>query len=141
MTSIIDILNEKNQCLEKFHSLNEAELENFAHGNFDHLETFYGSREGLLDVIKKIDDMVERSNDVPLETAEIDGSIKRAIMEILQYKNDLVSRILEQDLKILSAIESAKSNIIKELSQVRATKKALGSYKSGPAPKRLNEEA
>jgi hypothetical protein len=141
MTTIIDMLTEKNQCLEKFFRLNEAELENFSAGDFDNIEAFYATREGLLAIIKKIDDMIEKSNDIPQESEQIEPQIKKAILESLQYKNDLVNRILEQDLRILSAIESAKSTIIRELTQVRSAKKAIGSYKSGQKNQRLDEEA
>jgi len=141
MKSIIDLLTEKNNCLEKFYRLNEAEIEKFAMGEFEKVELFYASREGLLDIIKKIDDMIETANDIPLDAVDIEPQMKKAVLSALHYKNDLVNRILEQDLRILSAIEDAKSNIIKELSQVRTVKKAIGSYKSGNKNTRLDEKA
>jgi hypothetical protein len=139
--TIIEMLTEKNQCLEKFYRLNEAELENFSAGTFDNIENFYATREGLLDIIKKVDEMIEDSNTVAEEIGPITDGDKKIILSALQYKNDLVNRILEQDLRILSAIEEAKSNIIKELTQVRSAKKAIGSYKSGQKSNRLDEEA
>ena len=63
MKTITELLKDKNHHLEKFHRLNEAELENFTAGEFKNLESFYATREGLLEVIKKIDDMIEHSND------------------------------------------------------------------------------
>jgi len=51
-----------------------------------------------------------------------------------------VQQILAQDLQILSVIEQAKSNIIKDLRQVQSAKKAVGAYKSGDAPNRLDEK-
>lgn len=141
MEAIIHLLTEKNQNLEKFFRLNEAELENLSMGEFSHVELFYANREGILAIINKIDEMIERSSSVASPEVQIDPVAKKEIMRALHYKNDLVNRILEQDLKILSVIEVAKSNIIKELSQVRATRKALGSYKSGKPDAQLDEEA
>lgn len=139
--TIIEMLTEKNQCLEKFYRLNESELENFSAGTFDNIENFYATREGLLDIIKKVDEMIETSNSSTDDVGPISAEDKKNILSALQYKNDLVNRILEQDLRILSAIEEAKSNIIKELTQVRSAKKAIGSYKSGQKANRLDEEA
>ncbi|MCB0349614.1 MAG: hypothetical protein KDD38_00425 [Bdellovibrionales bacterium] len=141
MKSIVDLLNEKNLHLDKFYRLNESELEKFNCGEFEGLEVFYSTREGILQIIKKIDEMIEDSNDMVEDVKDVSGQEKKSILQSLQYKKDIVARILEQDLQILSAIEKEKSSIIKELSQVRTTKKALGSYKSGGQKTRLDEEA
>lgn len=140
MDSIIDLLHEKNNCLEKFYRINEAQIDSLTRSDFANLETFYLDREGLLALIRKIDEMIEHSNQIPLDAEEIDAAMRGVVTQALHYKSELISRILEQDLKILSAIENAKSTIIKELSQVRATKKALGSYKSRQSSARLDEE-
>ena len=55
--------------------------------------------------------------------------------------DDLVTQILAQDLQILAVIEQTKSDIIRELRTVQAGKKAVGAYKSGDAPNKLDEEA
>lgn len=54
MLRIIDLLNQKNHFLEKFYTLNENEILNFASGIFDNLESFYQSREKILELIKYI---------------------------------------------------------------------------------------
>jgi hypothetical protein len=141
MKSITELLEEKNQYLEKFFRINEEELEKFVCGEFENLERFYASREGLLALIKKVDEIIERSGEGPVDPSTVSPQFKKQILDSLQYKNDLVNRILEQDLRILSAIEKEKSSIIKELTQVRAAKKVIGSYKTGGVKKRLDEEA
>jgi hypothetical protein len=141
MQTTIELLTEKNYCLEKFFRLNEAELMNFAAGNFDHLEEFYASREGLLEIIKRIDFLLDEDNQVPVDLKSVTNNFKKQVLETLQHKNNLCTKILTQDLEILSAIENAKSDIIRELSQVRVTRKAIGSYKSGPTAASLDEEA
>lgn len=140
MYTLIELLKDKNFCLEKFYKTNEAELDNFRNGEFEGLEEFYKNREGLLKIVKKIDDMVGAQNSQEMADS-IAPDMKQALIEEVEYRNYLVSKILEQDLEILSAIETAKSQIIKDLTQVRTTKKALGSYKSGKARSRFNEEA
>lgn len=141
MQQIVELLTEKNQYLEKFYRLNEGEILSIAQGDFENLENFYQSRDGILNMIFKIDELVEKANAGFDDSVQIEPSQKKSILLALDYKNELVNRILAQDLQILSCIESAKSGIIKELAQVRATKKALGSYKSGAETKTLDEEA
>ena len=140
MTSTMDILNEKNMHLEKFYRLNETELEKFTADDFSSLDEFYKMREGILDIVRKLDEMLERAS-VDMDPAAIDEKFKKEILAALDYKNNLVTRILEQDLRILSVLENAKSNIIKELAQVRGARKAIGAYHSGRSKTRINEKA
>jgi hypothetical protein len=139
MDEIVRLLTEKNECLGKFYELNASELKAIATGNFENLERFYAAREGLLGIIEKVDEIVEK------KASEIEPgtSLANQRMEMesaLSLKNDWVTKILNQDLEILSAIDSAKSNLIKEITEVQSTKKAMGAYKSGKKVQRLDEE-
>lgn len=140
MQEIIELLEEKNHCLEKFYRLNESELLNFTEGNFDNLEGFYQSRESLLELVQKIDGRIEESNGCNFEQPRATDAEKRLMLESISYKNDLVTRILAQDLQILSIIEKTKSGIIKELSSVRAARKAMKGYHSGGGSNQLDEK-
>lgn len=137
----MELLTEKNNCLEKFFRLNEAELMNFTSGNFDTLEEFYQTREGILEIINRIDWLLDESNQAPVDIETVSPEFKKTVLDSFRYKNDLVSRILAQDLEILSALESAKTDIIRELSEVKTSKKVIGAYKSGSPTSRLDEEA
>jgi len=133
-----ELLNQKNHYLEKFYSLNESELLNFSVGQFDNLESFYQTREKLLEMIKYMDGEIDK---VQAQDAMPSNEQKRELREALAVKEEYVNRILSQDLEILSCIESAKSNIIRELQELRRTKKVVGSYKSQTKDYRLDEEA
>jgi hypothetical protein len=141
MDTIINLLKDKNYHLEKFFYMNETELLNFAEGNFDNLEVFYQSRETILDLVKCIDRLIEAAASAHGETPQVSAQHKQEMLGCMNAKNDLVTRILAQDLQILSVIEQAKSNIIKELRQVQGAKKAVGAYKSGDAANKLDEKA
>jgi hypothetical protein len=142
MNAVMTLLNDKNEHLHKFLRLNETELINFMQGNFDNLEIFYQSRETILDLIRCIDGLVEVAlKDNPTAASDVEASDKKDLLRILNRKNDLVTQILAQDLQILSVIEQAKSDIIKDLRQVQAAKKAVGAYKSGETKNQLDEEA
>jgi hypothetical protein len=134
---IISLLNQKNHYLEKFYSVNENEILNFAKGEFSNLENFYQTREKILETIAYIDSQIEAESASP----DITSAERREISTALAIKEEYVSRILAQDLEILSCIESAKSSIIRELQDIRKTAKAVGSYRSRTFNNRLDEEA
>ncbi len=140
METILNLLKDKNYHLDKFRQLNETELLNFSEGNFDNLESFYQARETLLDLIRCIDRLVEAASAAQPGPLPVLESEKRQLIQSMSEKNELVTHILGLDLQILSVIELAKSNIIKELRQVQGAKKAVGAYKSGEAPNKLDEK-
>lgn len=139
MNGIVDLLAEKVQFLEKFYEMNEKAIVRFSEGNFDDLESFYNGRETILEMIKKLDQLVVKADQLATNESQIDNGTKAAVLKLLNYKNDLVTNILSQDLQILSVIEQAKSAIIKELCQVQAAQKALGAYGMGEKEHRLDE--
>ena len=139
MENIISLLWDKTHHLQRFYEINESELMNFVEGNFDNLEVFYNSREAILDLVACIDRLIEQAN-ISNPNADATNEQKQEISSAIARKNDLVNEILAQDLQILSVLESAKSNIIKELSQVRAARKAVGAYGRRRKNDRLDEE-
>jgi hypothetical protein len=141
MDTIVNLLRDKNYHLQKFFQLNEAELMNFAEGNFDNLEIFYQARETILDLIRCIDRLIDAAADAQGTDVVASAQQKKEVLAAMNAKNDLVTRILAQDLQILSVIEQAKSDIIKELRGVQVAKKAVGAYKSGDVPSKLDEKA
>lgn len=141
MDTIINLLKDKNYHLDKFRLLNESELLNFTDGNFDNLETFYQARETILDLIRCIDRLIDAASESQDKAAVISEPDKKEMLKSMNAKQELVTQILAQDLQILSVIEMAKSNIIKELRQVQGAKKAVGAYKSGDVRNKLDEKA
>lgn len=140
METIISLLRDKNYHLQQFHQLNESELLNFSEGNFDNLEVFYQSRETILDLVRCIDRLIEAAAEAQGQDPVSDVG-KQEMVKEMGKKDDLVTRILAQDLQILSLIERAKSDIIRELRTVGAGRKALGGYRIGEPQGKLDEEA
>jgi len=141
MERIISLLQEKNHYLEKFYSLNESELLNFSMGNFEALENFYNTRERILEIIKYLDGQLEQENADKNDFKDVSAEDRRLVIDSMRTKDEYVARIIEQDLEVLACIEAAKSNIIRELQDVRRVRKAVGGYKSPTFNKRLDEEA
>jgi hypothetical protein len=140
MVNVMELLNEKNDVLARFHDLNEQELLNFADGNFDRFELFYQERENLLEIIKTLDDEIGHAH-LPGAAVKSSDDERARVLRLMDVKNDLVQRILAQDLQILSLIETAKSEIIRELRTTNEAKKAIGGYKVTDTQRKLNEKA
>lgn len=141
MSRINTLLNEKNHYLEKFYALNEVELVNFAQGNFDNIETFYQNREGILEVLQYIDAEIDKAHESEMNfSEEMTAQDKKDAHEALRIKDEYVARIIEQDIQVLSCIESAKNSIIRELQEVRSGRKAVRGYKSNTFQHLVNEE-
>lgn len=140
MTRIITLLNEKNHYLEKFYALNETELANFAQGQFENLESFYQTREGILEVLRYVDSQIEKINDETHAIEAIVESERVQVRQALAIKDQYVAKIIEQDIQVLACIETAKNSIIRELQDVRRNRKAIGGYKTSTFNKRLDEE-
>ncbi len=134
MIRLIQFLNEKNHFLEKFYSLNERQVARLEGGMFDDIEKFYNQREDLLKILKYVDAEIHTAH---MSHKDMDGKFdagqKELIREALRTKESYVKRILDQDLIILSLIDEAKSQIIKELQDIRKSKTALAGYKSPAA--------
>lgn len=130
----IQLLNEKNHFLEKFYSLNEIQLGQLIEGRFENIENFYNQREDLLKIIKYIDAQIGRyqSDEVAMKI-KVTESDQENVRRALKVKEVFVNRIIEQDIQIISLIDKLKSDVIRELKNVRETKRAITGYKSSLA--------
>lgn len=141
MERIVDLMQQKNNYLEKFLLIGEAESINFEMGDFDNLESFYDCREKILNVIRHIEGKIEKMTHQYAEGAAVDPKVRARAKSELDAKDQLVGQILELDLKLISCIESAKSDIIKQLRTVKQGKKAVSGYRAEMGPEyRFNEE-
>ena len=130
MNRIIELLEEKNHYLEKFYKLNERELINLSDQNFENIEVFYAGREGLLKMVSKIDEMVDEQIVInEIDVKAISGIHKKKLISALSYKTEVVNLILAQDLQIISFVEQAKTQLIGELSKVKAERKLIDGIK------------
>lgn len=137
---LISLMKEKNHFLEKYMNLNVRESVHFQAGIFDRLEIFYSDRERILEIIKYLDQEIQRAQE-ELNPEMVGAEAKAEIAAQLEIKKEVIDQVLKQDLDILSLIEKEKSNIIRELQDLRKDKKGISSYKSMKSTNRLDEEA
>lgn len=141
MERVIDLLEKKNHYLKKFLLISEAELTNFQKGDFDNLEAFYDCREQILNIIGDIEDKFDVTFQQYSDVGQLSPMVKAQLTSFQKNKKEIVDQIMIRDLEIISCIESAKSEIIKELRLVKKGKKVIGSYRSEQEPTyQLNEE-
>ena len=111
--SLFDLLEKKNSYLLEFHKINTEEMDRLAEGRADNLETFYYSREILLNAIDKLDKRIQERDDGN-EDQSVGAPEKKKLKEILNLKNNMVLSILDQDLTILSLVEKLNQQSIKK---------------------------
>ena len=134
MIRLVQLLNEKNHFLEKFYSLNEAEITRLEAGSFDQIENFYNQREDMLKIIKYIDAEIQKAHGLHKDMAGVFSEAEKVgVRSALRAKEAFVERILEQDIIVLSLIDDAKSQIIRELRDIGKARKALTGYRSNVA--------
>ncbi len=139
---LISLVYEKNHYLEKFYALNEAELKNFMSGQFDNLENFYQTRERILEVIRYVDSEIEKAHDQTVRTGvQIETNSRQELKKAMRIKDEYVERIIQQDLEMLACIDRAKTDIIREMRDLKIGKKAMSGYRLPDFTTRLDEEA
>lgn len=140
MEKVVNLLRERNRFLAKFSALNIAECGRMAEGQFDRIDDFYTAREGILEIVKQIELMMDKQLTSDKSVFQIAPSMKRVVSDLLKERDELVNQILSQDLEILQMIDQAKNQIIHELQGLRRGRKVISSYKSGSTKQTLDEE-
>lgn len=141
MQLVIKLLQERNKFLAKFSALNIAEMKRMLEGDFDRIDAFYATREGILDIIRQIELMLEKRLMQTGNFSDIPASVKKLVADLLKERDELIGQILNQDLEILTCIDKTKNSIIRELQTLRKNRKVISSYKSGKRESLVDEEA
>lgn len=137
MKRLLELMEQKNHYLEKFYSINEVALDLFLKDQFETINEFYDQRENILEILKYID------SEISLESSSSENTSAHGVdrlKEALSVKDLFVEKIIEQDISILSCIESAKNSIIRELKDVKKGQKVVSAYKVPQFDNKLEEE-
>lgn len=137
MKRLLELMEQKNHYLEKFYSINEVALDLFLKDQFETINEFYDQRENILEILKYID------SEISLESSSAENTSAHGVdrlKEALSVKDLFVEKIIEQDISILSCIESAKNSIIRELKDVKKGQKVVSAYKVPQFDNKLEEE-
>ncbi len=137
MKRVLELMEQKNHYLEKFYSINETALSLFLKDQFETINEFYDQRESILEILKYIDSEITSAS---AQTNEESMLAVDRLKEALNIKDLYVQKIIEQDINILSCIESAKNTIIKELRDVKKGQKVVSAYKVPQFDNKLEEE-
>lgn len=141
MVQLIELLDKRNHFLQKFQLINEGELLNFERGDFKNLDAFYKCRDRILNILGHIDQMIDDRTHALTNFQNVLPRQRHQVVFHIDKKEALVKEILEQDLKLISLIETEKSHMIKELNGVKRHGKILRKYKSGRPSTTFDEKA
>jgi hypothetical protein len=128
MTTIIELLTERNNYLQRFVRLNDEYLKKFRTGDYDLIDDFYNIREGYLQNVNKAENHLSNYLASNSQLRVRSGDAKSLIRSLLVEKDELVKSILDQDLEVLSLIDNEKSQIIRELKAIKNNKKGIKGY-------------
>ena len=138
MQKLLHFMAERNKYLEKYYSINESEISRFHSGDFEGIDLFYANREAILEIIDVIESHINQNiESIETEPAQM---IKNEINNMLQFKDEIIKRILKQDLDLISCIDKEKTKLIIEMQDTKKNKKAISSYKGGVKKSKFDKE-
>jgi hypothetical protein len=126
---VVTLLRSKNRCLERFLELSEDFLRPAEQGDLSALPSFEARREATLKAYQLFDRKASEAISA-LTPADRTPELVEAVSAALRRKEELVHRILDVDLRIISRIEQAKNDLLKELALSRRNQAAVGRFKS-----------
>ena len=107
MKTVINLLEKKNNYLSQFEQLSSFEWKRICGGDFSNIESFYYSRQIILDAIDRIDYKLKK-----YKLSLSDKDIQKKIMPLLQKKHKIIMSILHKDLLIHSNIRDLESGLL-----------------------------
>lgn len=138
MERLLTLMIERNKYLEKYYNLNEREIRLFKLANFQSLDAFYDTRQAILEVISALDSKIDEE----LKSSKIEDvdQYQNEIAELLTLKDEIIERILDQDLQIISLVENEKSKVLNDLNETRKNRKVMNAYGSNFKPKVVGQD-
>jgi hypothetical protein len=128
--TVVRLLRSRNRCLERFLALCEAYLAALdGGGGLEGLAELQRERESLLRAAdlfdRKVSELVPEVAPGGLSAAE-----REAARAELERKDELVRRILDADLRLISRIEAEKNELLRGIAGARKGAEAISRYKS-----------
>ncbi len=134
---ILNLVQHKNHFLEKFYELNHDQIKMLEKSDLEGLDQFHQAREKLLVIVQEVDEKIAGRLQRHLQ---ISNEAREMLKISLRRKDHLVREILRQDLMILSLVQKAKDNVIRELSEVQYSRRSVGKYRGRLDHLSLDEE-
>ncbi len=137
---VLALLRSKNRCLERFLALSETFRERSRAGgeawcDLQSLNDFQDNRDASLKAIELYDRKIQEAVDVlPSHMRQVPQLVD-AVRSALERKEELVKRILEADLEVISKIEDVKNRLLKDLNGTRRSREVLSKFKSTWIPR------
>lgn len=132
MEEVIYYLDLKNKYYEKFLAITEQFLLQIQQDRWENLPYFMDNRERILNIIKSYDFKIartfERIDGGPAHLKSYGGRVR----DILEKREVLGKKIMEQDLTLLGKIEDVRSETIRDLKKTQDASQKIHSFSSAP---------
>lgn len=132
MEEVIQYLQLKNHYLDKFYSLTQQFIEQTRKNNWANLAHFVDSRERILNIIRFYDHRIAELFQQVDNASEDLNDYQPRVKSLLDGRNDIVKKIVELDLLLISQLEDYKNEIIIDLKQSQQIDQQIEAYSQTP---------
>lgn len=135
MNQAVSFARSRNRCLERFLSLS-IEFLRFMESDTTtaldaKLRLFERDRDSALRALDLFERKLRDEGNALHASGRPSPELAQELKLQLQRRDEIVHRILDIDLQIMSRIETLKNGLLKDLNQNRVNKERLGKFKSG----------
>jgi hypothetical protein len=130
MEEVIYYLELKNQYYEKFLSITEKFLAHVQQDQWDSIDYFVDNRERILNIIRSYDcKIAELFQQIDVTSARLETYSNR-VKDLLERREALGKRIMDQDLELIGRIDEVRTDTIKELKKTQDATQKIHSFAS-----------
>jgi len=139
MEEVIHYLDLKNKYYEKFLAMTEQFLLQVQQDRWENMEYFMDNRERILNIIRSYDFKIAETFQKIDVTADRLQAYGGRVREIMDKRESLGRRIMDQDLTLIGKIDEVRTDTIRELKKTQETGQKIHSFASPQAGGRRNK--
>lgn len=143
MEEILQYLEMKNHYYQKFYNVTHKFLDKVSRNEWEQTEFFVESRDRILSIIRSFDVKISRCMAEMKKDSEPTAIEKALLKKISQEKKMIGEKILEIDLRLITAIDDYKTETIKELQKTVKAQQHIDAFDKtrhpSPTPTRIGK--
>lgn len=143
MEEILQYLEMKNHYYQKFYTVTQKFLDKISRNEWEQTEFFVESRDRILSIIRSFDLKISRCISEMEKNLDPTPVEKALLSKISEQKKSLGEKILEIDLRLITAIDDYKTETIKELQRTVKAQQQIDAFERthqpSPTPSRIGK--
>lgn len=143
MEEILQYLEMKNHYYQKFYTVTQKFLDKVSRNEWEQTEFFVESRDRILSIIRSFDLKISRCISELEKNLDPTPVEKALLSKISEQKKSLGEKILEIDLRLITAIDDYKTETIKELQKTVKAQQQIDAFERthqpAPTPSRIGK--